>query len=74
MPEIEIDADPSYVEYYLDLNLDKEIPSTDICVGVEKLKAQDIQIGIEVDCPDLETVDYDIYGTRVGDADLEICE
>ena len=65
-----VDIDPTYVEYYLDINLDKEISNTDICKGVNKLKALDMQIGIEVDCPDVDTTDFDIYGTRVGDKDV----
>tara|TARA_R100000406_G_scaffold91238_1_gene78876 strand:+ start:154 stop:1122 length:969 start_codon:yes stop_codon:yes gene_type:complete len=70
----DVNTTPMYVEYYLNLNLDKEISTTDICAGVNKLKANDIQIGIEVDCPDVHTADFDIYGTRVGDSDVEICE
>ena len=63
-----------YLEYYVDFLVDKEIPEEDICVGVSKLKAQDIQIGIEIECSDLESVDFDIYGSRVGESDVEICE
>lgn len=70
----DVSLDPTYLSYYVDLLLDKEIPNEDICVGVNKLKAQDIQIGIEVDCPDTESVDFDIYGSRIGSDDVEICE
>ena len=72
-----------YVEYYLNLNLDKEISTTDICVGVNKLKSHDIELGIQVDCPEVHTADFDIYGTQVGspgnpgptgDTGGEICE
>jgi hypothetical protein len=70
----EVNTTPMYVEYYLNLNLDKEISTVDICAGVNKLKANDIEIGIEVDCPDVHSADFDIYGTRVGDSDVEICE
>jgi len=65
---------PAYLGYYVDFLVDKEIPTEDICQGVTKLKAQDIQIGIEVECQDLESVDFDIYGSRIGESDVEICE
>jgi hypothetical protein len=68
----QVDIDPTYVEYYINFNTDGNIPSADICEGIKELKANDIQVNIEVDCPDMESVDFDIYGTRV--TDVEICE
>ena len=70
---------PTYLEYYVDLSLDGEISEDDICKGVTKLKAQDIQIGIEIECDDRDSVDFDIYGSRIGSGidggdDVEICE
>ncbi len=46
--------DPSYVEYYFDVLVDKEIPESIVCKAVEKLKSKDIYIDTEVECPDLE--------------------
>ena len=67
-----INIDPSYVEYYFDFNVDKEISQDDICSGISRLKADDIQIGLEVDCPDVEDEQFNIYGTLV--TDVEICD
>jgi hypothetical protein len=69
-----IDITPEYVEYYINFNVDSEISNEDICKGVNKLKSLDLQVGIEVECEDTSSVDYNIYGTRVGDSDLEICD
>ena len=71
---MESDPDSSYVEYYIDFNTDREIIPSDICKGVARLKAANVQVGIEVDCADLEIVDFDIYGTRVTEADIEDCD
>lgn len=71
---VDASISPEYLEYYVDFLVDKEIPDEDICVGVSKLKGQDIQIGIEIECEDLESVDFDIYGSRIGESDVEICE
>lgn len=60
-----------FVEYYLNINVDKEIPEEDICAGLRRLKARDIFLDIEVECPDREDLDINIYGSRV--KDLEDC-
>ena len=62
-----------YVEYYLDISVDKEIPEEDICKGLRRLKAKDIFLDIEVECPDRDDIDVNIYGTRVRNEDLEDC-
>jgi hypothetical protein len=67
-PEI----DESYVEYYFDLRVDKEIPEPDICEGLRELKSKDIYLDLEVECEDREGVDINIYGTRV--TDIEDCD
>jgi len=59
-----IDLDPTYVEYYIDLRVDSQISQDDLCKGVNKLKKMDIELDIDIDCPDLETTNYDIYGSR----------
>lgn len=67
-----VETDPSYVEYYINFNTDKNIPPSDICKGIKNLKGANVQIGIEVDCPDVETIDFDIYSTRV--TEIEDCD
>ena len=62
-----------FVEYYLDISVDKEIPEEDICKGLRRLKAKDIFLDIEVECPDRDDMDVNIYGTRVRNEDLEDC-
>ena len=60
-----------FVEYYLDISVDKEIPEEDICRGLRRLKAKDIFLDIEVECPDRDDININIYGSRV--TDLEDC-
>ena len=67
-PEI----DESYVEYYFDLRVDKEIPEDDICDGLIELKAKDVYLDLDVECVDREGIDFNIYGTRV--TDIEDCD
>lgn len=59
-----VDLDPSYVEYYIDLRVDSQIPQDDLCKGINKLSKKDIELDIDIECPDLETTNYDIYGSR----------
>jgi hypothetical protein len=66
-----VDLTPEYVEYWLNIEVDSEIPDSEICKGVQKLKAEDILVDVDVVCPDLEGVDFDIYRTRV--TDVEDC-
>tara|TARA_Y100000592_G_C5472103_1_gene320098 strand:+ start:577 stop:1521 length:945 start_codon:yes stop_codon:yes gene_type:complete len=70
------DIDNTYVEYYLDLFVDKEISNEDICMGVNRLKVKDIFLDLEVDCPDRSLSDLinpNFYGSRVTETDLEDC-
>jgi hypothetical protein len=67
------DLTNEFVEYYLDIAVDKEIPEEDICSGLRRLKAKDIFLDIEIECPDRDDLDINIYGTRVTDEDLEDC-
>ena len=70
MPE---DLTKNYVEYYMDILVDKEIPREDICTGLRRLKSKDIFLDIDYDCPDRDEIDVNIYGTRVRPEDLEDC-
>ena len=69
-----IDPTPEYVEYYFDFLVDKEIAIADICEGVNELKTQDIFIDLEVECPDLQGQDVNIYTSRVTPSDIEVCD
>jgi hypothetical protein len=69
-----IDPTPEYVEYYFDLLVDKEIAIADICEGVKELKTQDIFIDLEVECPDLQGQDVNIYTSRISPSDIEVCD
>ena len=66
-----VNLSPEYVEYWLNIETDSGIPDAEICKGVQNLKAQDIHVDVEVVCPDLEGVDFDIYRTRI--TDVEDC-
>ena len=50
---------------------DEDILDADICKGISKLKKEDILLDIDVECPDEQGVDFDIYRTRV--TDVEKC-
>jgi hypothetical protein len=67
------DLTTDYVEYYMDIFVDKEISEEDICLGVTRLKAKDIFLDLEIECPDFENIDVNIYGSRVRPEDLEDC-
>tara|TARA_R110002020_G_scaffold64572_3_gene171309 strand:- start:1956 stop:2438 length:483 start_codon:yes stop_codon:yes gene_type:complete len=60
-----------YVEYWLNIELDSQIPDSEICKGVQHLKSQDVLVDVSVVCPDLEGTDYDIYRTNI--TDVEDC-
>jgi len=73
MPEeTYVELDPNYVGYWMNFNFDSEIPDEDICAGVQKLKSQDIELELEIECPDNDSVDFDIYGTRI--TEVEKCD
>ena len=62
--EFLVDLNPTYVEYYINLKVDSQIPTDDLCKGIRKLQSKDIELDMDVECPDLETTNYDIYGSR----------
>lgn len=68
----DVEITPEYVEYYVDFITDGDISSADICKGLARLKANDLQIGIDIECEDDESIDYNIYGTAV--TEVEICD
>ena len=69
-----INLNPSYVEYYINFKTDSHISQEDICAGIQSLKTSDIELSLEVECPDQQGIDFDIYGTRIGPSDIEECD
>jgi hypothetical protein len=66
--------DTEYVEYYFDLNVDKEIASEEICSLVDQIKERNFYISDDFRCPDLGDIsELDIYESNVGPDDLEEC-
>ena len=70
----DVDLTPDYVEYYFDLLVDKEISISDICEGVTELKSRDIFVDIDIECPDLQGQEVNIYSSRIGPNDIEVCD
>jgi hypothetical protein len=71
--DVEEELTTDFVEYYLDISLDKEIPEEDICKGLRRLKAKDIYLELEVKCPDRDDIDVNFYGSRITPQDVEDC-
>ena len=66
-----IDVDKTYLEYWMSIFYDEDIPDEYICKGISKLKKEDILLDIDVECPDEQGADFDIHRTRV--TDVEKC-
>ena len=65
------ELDPTFVEYYFNINVDSEIDENIICKAVSKLKTEDLYADINIDCPDLkDLVRLNIYSS---DAIDEYC-
>jgi hypothetical protein len=66
---------PDYVEFYFDLNVDKDIPQEDICATIGDLQVRNIYLDEQLKCPDTEVgAQFNIYSTRVGFDDIEDCD
>ena len=63
-----------YVNYYFDVNVDRQIPAEELCKYIIKSKDNNIYIDEEIECPDKVLQRFDIYGTRVGPNDSERCD
>lgn len=50
-----LDLDPTYVEYYFNVNVDDEIDKNLICQSIKTLKSKNIIIDSDLECPDLTT-------------------
>jgi len=67
--------DPSTVDYFFELRIDKEIPIKDICEGISNLKSNDIFADFGIECPDqLEGRTVSIYSSPVSPEDIEDCK
>lgn len=56
------DIDPSYVQYYFDINVDSEIDENLICRSINKLRSKNIIIDTDIRCPDIvEPIRSNIY-------------
>jgi hypothetical protein len=60
-----VEVDNTYLEFWMSIFFDEAIPDSDICKGISKLKKEDIHLDIEVECPDEQGIDFDIYRSRV---------
>lgn len=66
------DNNADYVGYFFDLAFDKMISSNDLCSGLGNLKANDVYLDLEVECPDEFVLPLNVYGITV--AEEEDCE
>ena len=70
-----LEIDSTFVDYFLNIEVDKEINDSLVCNAISKVKSRGETIyspcGLDVDCPDLDGVIIsDIYAS---DADLQKC-
>ena len=69
-----LDIDPEYVEYYFDINVDKEIASEEICALLGQVKERNFYISDDFKCDDVTGgAGLDIYESNIGPDDLEEC-
>ena len=58
------ELDPTYVEYFFNVNTDTEIDENVICRSISNLKSKDLFNDLDINCPDIRNVSQvDIYGT-----------
>ena len=66
------DVDPTFVQYYFDINVDDEIDENTLCRALAELarKGESLFTDLEIVCPDLMTpIGVDIYGSDAIDED-----
>tara|TARA_R110000822_G_scaffold154585_3_gene294337 strand:- start:5398 stop:6408 length:1011 start_codon:yes stop_codon:yes gene_type:complete len=69
-----LDIDPEYVEYYFNINVDKEIASEEICALLGQVKERNFYISDDFKCDDVTGgAGLDIYESNIGPDDLEEC-
>ena len=67
---------PDYVEYYFNIEFDRNIPDEDLCKGIRNFKSDNILLNYDIKCPDREGFELsriNIYGSNVTEEDLEEC-
>jgi hypothetical protein len=72
-----VDVDPNYIEYYLDVLVDREIPEQEICEGIQKLKARELEVDDflqDFDCEPFATTQLDIYDSDIIEENEPDCE
>ena len=67
-------VDGNSVENYFNISRDREIPNSDLCQGISKLKEKNIYLGLDIKCEDIQDGEVNIYQTLVTDEDIEDCE
>ena len=67
-------VDPETVENYFFVLRDDQIPNSDLCRGIRKLKEKNIYLGLNIQCEDVFDEEVNIYQTLVTDEDIEDCE
>ena len=63
-----------FVQYFFDIEVDREIDPIDLCRAVENLEINNQFLDEELICPAQRTRRVDIYATRVDACDLEDCD
>ena len=63
-----------FVQYFFDIEVDKEIDPIDLCKAVENLEINNQFLDEELICLDQRTERFDIYATSVDPSDLEDCD
>ena len=69
-----ISLDPSYAEYFFQVNTDLEIAAEEICPRLQNVKSRGIILNdIPYDCPDVKRVSLmNVYGSDTGE--VEVCD
>ena len=65
----DIGDETKYVNYFMDALFDSEIDETIICSTLSELKARDIYVDTEIQCPDIST----IYNPSLYEPASEVC-
>ena len=73
-PTLMMERGNDFMEYFFDIEVDREIDPIDLCRAVENLEINNQFLDEELLCPDQRTDRFDIYATRVSPEDLEDCD
>jgi len=66
--------DENIVETFFNISFDRQIPNSDLCKGLKKLKDTNIYLGLNIQCDDIIDPEINIYQTDVTDMDIEDCD